>query len=268
MALSCRLRQSASDAIQVYLLPVSAQALSWIQPWEWILDAEEQRRAAAFCFARDRDTYRLAHVLLRLTLSGHAPVAPQGWQFTHNAYGRPEIANTVAMHHGLRFNLSHTEGLVACAVVGGLAIGIDVERHRHLPHLESLANYAFAPDEAAHVLAADPEPARHQRFYAYWTLKEAYIKGRGMGLALPLQKFAFRQRREEPWRLWCDPSLQDDGAAWQFALFGIGEGRHTMAVGIRRDEADDLPIIIHVIRPSEAAPDPMIICMSAQGLSR
>ena len=51
------------------------------------------------------------------------------------------------------------------------------------------------------------------RFFELWTLKEAYIKARGLGLALPLDGFSYHF--EPQLSLQIRPDLQDDGADWQ-----------------------------------------------------
>jgi phosphopantetheinyl transferase len=50
-----------------------------------------------------------------------------------------------------------------------------------------VAGHFFAPEEVA-ALSAEPAEKQQYRFFEYWTFKEADIKARGMGLALPLDK--------------------------------------------------------------------------------
>ena len=45
-------------------------------------------------------------------------------------------------------------------------------------------------------LRALPPERQKERFFEYWTLKEAYIKARGMGLSIPLGKFSFHYPHE------------------------------------------------------------------------
>jgi 4'-phosphopantetheinyl transferase len=205
---------------------------------EAMLSADERARMQRFHFAHDRDTYLVAHALVRTALSRYADCAPSAWMFTANAYGRPEIAPGQCARP-LRFNLSHTRGLVAVGVALGRDIGVDVE-HLH-PR-------SFSLDVAAHYFA----PAERDRFFAYWTLKESYIKARGMGLALPLDQFAFELDRdfdhEDDIALTVDPRLDDDGRAWWFHQRLITP-EHRLAVALRRPPGEPVTLQIAPLDP-------------------
>ncbi|HZB93942.1 MAG TPA: 4'-phosphopantetheinyl transferase superfamily protein [Stellaceae bacterium] len=153
------------------------------------LSAGEQERWQRFLAQGAADQYLIGRVLLRTTLSRYAAVAEEAWTFETNAYGCPFVA-APACHRDLRFNLSHTEGLVACAVTRGGEIGVDVENIQRVLDPLAIAPAVFAPTEIDDLAAVPPEE-RHRRFLAYWTLKEAYIKARGMGVSLPLDGFWF-----------------------------------------------------------------------------
>ena len=106
----------------------------------------------------------------------------------------------------LRFNLSHTDGLIACAVTIGREVGVDVEHiQRRLTH--DVAGRFFAPREVDD-LKALPEDEQQRVFFDYWTLKEAYIKARGFGLALPLGDFAFTLAPPAPPQIAFEPALR------------------------------------------------------------
>lgn len=179
-----------------------------------ILDALEHRRAQSFKFDKDRALYVAAHVFLRQVLSRYANIPPKDWQFVNNIYGKPAITNSG--YEWLQFNLSHTQDRVACAVTRNRAVGVDVEQHKRLDDLRSLCHYAFSPIEAEQVLSTPCREQQEQRFFSYWTLKEAYIKARGMGLSLPLQQFYFAQGVNQDWQLHYSPGFQNDGNNWQF----------------------------------------------------
>jgi len=205
-----------------------------------LLDDEERERHGRFVFARDRHTFLVAHALVRETLSRYADVPPERWRFRANEYGRPSIAEP-GEGARLRFNLSHTEGLAACAVTLDRELGVDVEYLDRRGETVALADRFFAPAEAR-ALRALAEGEQRGRFFAYWTLKEAYIKARGMGLAIPLDQFAFDVDATGVKGVTIDTRLGDDASRWQFAQFAVGE-HHLAAVAIDRGGGDDLAVI-------------------------
>jgi 4'-phosphopantetheinyl transferase len=146
------------------------------------------------------------------------PVEPREWTFSANAYGRPEISNAEAADAALSFNLSHTHSLIVLAVTRERAVGVDVENVRAREGSIEIAHHYFAPPEVA-VLTAAPVHEQQYRFFEYWTFKEAYIKARGMGLSLPLDKFNFHYPGADAVAIEIDRELSDDPARWQFWQF-------------------------------------------------
>lgn len=230
------------NTVYIHLLQPDAPSYSNVD--NSILSGEEIQRLVAFRFQRDRELYRAAHLFLRQVLSRYAPLAPAQWQFSRNAYGKPAIANPD--YTDLRFNLSHTHGLIACAVTQRYAIGVDVETIKPLIDLPALCQYAFTTDEAADVLAKASHPQQTDRFYRYWTLKEAYIKARGMGLSLPLQQFGFSQNANNGWQLMCAPALQDTPENWQYDTCRISP-EHYLAYCVEAECAANQPVSVWII---------------------
>ncbi len=180
---------------------------------EQCLSEAERHQASRFRLPRDRLLYTAAHVFLRQILSRYTLLQPTEWQFERNAYGKPFIANP--NYQWLQFNLTHTEGLIACALVREQAIGIDVEKLKPLEDLAALCGHAFHPLEANDILASGLAQVSLERFYRYWTLKEAYIKAKGIGLSLPLQKFAIqRSTLQRRWQVY-DESGSIADQSWQ-----------------------------------------------------
>ncbi len=85
-------------------------------------------------------------------------------------------------------NLSHSGTYVAAAVSTVGRIGVDVEIER--PVHSGVAERCFAPAELD-LLRNTPATMRRSRFFQLWTLKEAYIKAVGGGLALQLKRISF-----------------------------------------------------------------------------
>ena len=160
-------------------------ATSWIH----ILDADEQRRGNQFRFASDRDSYIMAHVLLRRMLSSIADIKPNRWRFISGENGRPEIHPELGVSR-LRFSLSHTRGMVACAISTDLEVGVDVEACDNEISPEDIAKKFFA-DPEVELLNMSPKNQRNSAFYRLWTLKEAYLKATGLGITVPLDAFSF-----------------------------------------------------------------------------
>ena len=155
-----------------------------------LLSPDERTRHARFLNERARHEYLITRALCRTVLSRYAAVAPADWRFRANQWGRPEIDCPSPDYADLRFNLSNTRGLVVCAVAQGGEIGVDVELIDRAGSLLEIADRFMAPVEARDIAALPPD-AQALRFFTYWTLKEAYIKARGMGLSIPLDKFWF-----------------------------------------------------------------------------
>jgi 4'-phosphopantetheinyl transferase len=209
-----------------------------------VLSAEEVARMERFHFDRHRHSFLVSHALVRAVLSLYADVPPASWTFAIGPNGKPEIAAPAVP---LRFNLSHTQGLAAVIVARQRDVGVDVENVARRAIGLALAERYFAPAEVA-ALRALSEAQRQERFFAYWTLKEAYIKARGLGLALPLDGFAFDLDQPGPLRIAFAATLADDPAAWQFAQFRAGPV-HPLAVAIHRPGAADLTITWRAIVP-------------------
>lgn len=163
----------------------SGEALAYVQ----LLSEPERAQWQRFKVEDARLQYLVTRALVRTTLSRYADVPARTWQFETNAYGRPHISQPQASGN-LRFNLSNTTGLVACAVSMDCEIGIDVENITRTVDADAVAPSVFAPAELADFRKAGLEDQR-ERFFSYWTLKESYIKARGMGLSLPLDAFWF-----------------------------------------------------------------------------
>jgi 4'-phosphopantetheinyl transferase len=178
-----------------------------------LLSEDERARWQRFRFERHAREFLATHALARTALSHYHPLAPQAWRFQVNAHGKPATDPEC----GLRFNLSNSVGLVVCLIAHGVNVGVDVEPYDRSDKILELAPEVFSPGELAELgeLGGDEQL---QRGLSLWTLKEAYIKARGMGLALPLKKFSFLFDGVEGLRLELDPSLDDDAGRWQFCL--------------------------------------------------
>jgi 4'-phosphopantetheinyl transferase len=192
---------------------------------------EDLSRITRSILPDDRHARLVAWALVRMVLSRHAPVAPGAWRFTAGEHGRPEIAEP-ALTRPLRFNLSHTAGIAACAVADLDDLGLDVEDVRRRADIRKIVRRFFAPFEVAAIEGLDDE-RRPLAFFERWTLKEAYLKARGAGLSLPLAEVAFAVAPDRPPAVSFGPAIRDTPDAWQFAHVRPTP-YHLAAVAIRR----------------------------------
>ena len=178
-----------------------------------LLSDDEKARWQRFKFAKHRREYLATHALARIALSHAHPLPPEAWRFRINAYGKPSIDPDCGLH----FNLSNSLGLVVCLIGEGREVGVDVESRARSASIAEVGPRMFSPQELAQLesLNEDEKPERALRL---WTLKEAYIKARGMGLALPLNKFSFLFEGANNIRMEMDPVLNDSPERWRFCL--------------------------------------------------
>ena len=155
-----------------------------------LLSTDEKIRHARFMFDRDKRDFAVAHALVRRVLSRYSTIAPRDWRFDASPNQKPQVAADQAGEPPLLFSLSHTHGVVACAVSRGLDVGIDVESIDRIVDAMEVARRFFSPSEVA-MLDACAEGERATRFVELWTLKEAYVKAIGRGLIVPLDQFRF-----------------------------------------------------------------------------
>jgi 4'-phosphopantetheinyl transferase len=204
------------------------------------LSDSERARCRRFRFEEDRVSFIVAHALLRTALSRYAAASPGEWRFSTSGHGRPEI-DTPPTHPRLRFNLSHTRGLVACAVTLERDVGIDVERIGRWAGAGALAERHFSSSENL-LLASLPSPGAHALFFSLWTLKEAYVKARGLGLEIPLDVVSFQVVPGVPPVVSFGPGHDEDARAWQFALLEPRPG-YRLAVAARREIGAEIDFV-------------------------
>lgn len=155
------------------------------------LTAVEEKRCAAYVFEANRREFLVTRALARHVL---APLHAGDLVFDRTEHDKPELSPPT----DLRFNLTNTKELVACAAIRGHAIGVDAEPLDRAPMILDLAATVFVPEEQAE-LAALPVEARRRRAVAMWTTKEAFMKMLGTGLALPpLEIVAADVARDHP----------------------------------------------------------------------
>lgn len=235
----------AGDEVTVCWLATDGVGPADTRRWLETLDQDERARAERFHFAVDRRDFIAAHALLRAQLTRRLDIPPREWRFARDANGKPGVDPRLGAPE-VAFNLSHTRGLVAVALASHGAIGVDVEEIDGAKADFAFAEAYFAPAEAE-LLRRTPAASRSTCFFRLWTLKEAYIKAIGAGLAAPLDSFAFTF---EPIRIDFGPGAKLDAIDWRFAILPTTD-RHVLSVAVGRAAGDPARLAPRALAPRD-----------------
>ena len=201
-----------------------------------VLSRDERNRCDRLASDRDRRSFPAAHALLRSALTfRHGLRSPDSWEFETGSHGKPSLARGQS---DLAFNLTHSDRLVACALGDVESLGIDVESVERRVDAEHIARRYFSQNEIF-ALAQFSGPERHTRFIEMWTLKEAFLKATGAGLAAPLNTFGFELHGTSG--LQFSPPDDTTAAEWHFALFAPSPA-HRLAVAARSGPCVDFKV--------------------------
>ncbi len=160
------------------------------------LSADEQTRADRFIFDKHKRRFAVGRGILRFLLGHYLDRPPTAIRFDYTKHGKPYLTPE-QNPTDLRFNLSHSGELALFAFTIGCDLGIDVEQIRPDRSTRDIAERFFAPREVD-ALFALPDEQHTEAFFRCWTRKEAYIKAKGAGLAIPLASFAVSLAPEDP----------------------------------------------------------------------
>jgi len=151
---------------------------------DW-LTAHERTRFAGLSGVRAAE-FLTSRWLIRQALSKASSVKPdECWP----ADGRP---STSACPAGWHLSLSHSHGLSACSTQYGSALGIDIEPSKRHPQWQKVVKRWFSPVEQEWLFQEDDS----HTFLRAWTLKEAWLKATGRGIAGNLQTLEVRRNFE------------------------------------------------------------------------
>ena len=225
--------ETAQTDIELWLVDdreVADTAL--LERYHQLLNAEESARHQRFIFTRHRHQFLVSRALVRSVLAQYLGLAPAAVAFSKNIHGKPQLSPQTALY----FNLTHTNGLVALAVTRSGPVGIHVEFLSRQADIVKLTGRYFARDEAS-ALFSLPVSDWNQRFYDLWTLKEAYLKACGTGLATPLGDFSFGFPGKGI-SISFSNAIKDDPAAWQFWQLDVdGAWRLSLALNAGMETA-------------------------------
>lgn len=189
---------------------------------ETLLSVDERERAAAMTSDAVRASFVTARAILRRQLGRELELAPSAVELGIDKRGKPFLVDNAAPTEELSFSISHSADVVLVAVSRGCRVGVDIERIRTLSDADALARRYFSPAEVA-MLAATPAEDRRLAFFRCWARKEAYAKGKGLGLQVGFDTFdvSFDARAARLLETRAEPS---DAERWMLAALDPGPG--------------------------------------------
>lgn len=147
-----------------------------------VVNSTERARADRFHFERDRNRFLRARGFVRGKLADQLGVTPCDIEMAFQANGKPVLRG-----NPVHFNLSHSQDLAVVAISPNQPVGIDVELMTCQVDPLALAPGCFVTHE---VQALRDLPAQLQRFFSFWTAKEAFMKLTGEGMNLDPKRIA------------------------------------------------------------------------------
>ena len=225
-------RIQASGAVDVWYQCVGETEASRV-PDDLALLSDQEAQLYASLRPEAQLEYLTAHALLRRVLSLYDPRPARSWAFEVDGAGRPRLSNAPD-DWKLDFNLSHTDGLVACAVTLSGRVGIDVEVLDAERDLDRVAKRVLGEREQSwwHDLAPEDRPVG---FLELWTLKEAHFKACSKGVRWPFSSLEFVIESACDASRVDDSSLSTDAGDWHYTR-RAPTSRHCMAVAFLGSE--------------------------------
>lgn len=171
-----------------YAYTPSSQSI--ISEYAAYLSPEETNRAQRFRFDRDRCSYQFMHGLLRLLLGKYLETPPSDIILSKNAFGKPQICKS-SNDRPIGFTMSRSRDVVVFAFAYSRNIGVDVEYINSALQIDDIVPVLFSSEEAAHYENVNECEQQLDYVLRLWTLKEAYVKAKGVGMHEPFEHIFF-----------------------------------------------------------------------------
>jgi 4'-phosphopantetheinyl transferase len=176
--------------IDLWLLSTESVKAADLATLQACLTPQEQAQLQRMRAAQGQRQFTLSRGCLRYLIGHYIGATPESLCFSYGWRGKPALKQSgYGKDTGLQFNLSHSGERLLVAVSGAasvMAIGVDLEVLRPVTHLSGLCRRCLTSAETDAVLSL-PRAETNQRFFRYWTGKEACLKALGLGIVDSMQ---------------------------------------------------------------------------------
>ncbi len=170
----------AEREVHVWRVPLSASPAAVARASQ-LLDDGETARVASLARPELKVRQILSFALLRVLLARYLYIQPQGVLLRQRPTGKPYLCGNAAVAE-VRFNLAHSGDMALYAITTHAEIGVDIEQRRPLHDFASMIETVLTPAERS-IIRSMPTENQLPVFMDAWTLKEAYLKATGEGIA-------------------------------------------------------------------------------------
>ena len=165
--------------LDIHQVKLDISQIEFDRLWLFLSD-DERSRADRFKREYLRRNFVAARGNLRALLAQRLGCLAKEIQFSYGDHGKPYIREG-----DIYFNLAHSQDLAIYAICSDREVGIDLEYINSDCDFESIARRYFLRSEQQIIekLQNQNLDLARRAFYRAWTLKEAYGKATGQGIA-------------------------------------------------------------------------------------
>jgi 4'-phosphopantetheinyl transferase len=179
----------------------------------------ERRRADEYDRPGDGDRFLTARGWLRHLLAAQLLCDPGDVRIDTGENGKPVLTGSE-----LKFNASRSAGLALYATSWTTEVGVDIEAIRSTVDVVGIAARFFTTEEQSALASLAPAQRLTATFWC-WTRKEAYVKGVGTGLTIPINTI----------EVGVDSGRQATVSDWTVHQVNVAPGFAAAVAGVRYD---------------------------------
>ena len=144
------------------------------------ISPERRERISQMKFPRKKTISLVTELLVRSEISKALGIDRGAIEFSYNEYGKPFLPGG-----GFFFSVSHSGEYIAFAGDTKHPVGVDIQTVGKADF--RVAERFFTKEEYSAICSSS---APEREFYKIWSLKEAYVKMLGTGMATPFTSFS------------------------------------------------------------------------------
>lgn len=172
--------------VEVYGLELitAEEFISRIEQLSSYLPESSRNRTMRFVRSEDKQRALMGELMVRSFLSNRLNLSNRKIKFKKNRFGKPYLKSSTRVY----FNISHSGKWIVSAF-SSKPVGIDIEKLKPVDF--KLARRFFSQEENKDLLKKNVTE-RQAFFFELWSLKESYLKAKGIGITVALSSFTIK----------------------------------------------------------------------------